>query len=166
MRMNKLFDEKGRLLGKFSIVDILAILMVLVLVAAVFWRFSRTERYVDMGPVETGVEYTYQVKVSGVRSFTADAIRVGDEMYSDSNKILGTVKAIEVSDAYEIGENADGELLLVPSPERVDVLVTLTTRGEIRGGRYFTDGIEISKSNHMGIHSKYVVTSGIVWSIG
>lgn len=163
--MKKLFDEKGRLFGKFSVLDIIAVFMVLALAFAVIWRFSKTERYVDMGPVESGVEYTYDFRINGVRQFTADAIRIGDEFYSNTNQILGTVVAKEVEDSYEISETAGGEIVRVRNPERVDITLKLKTKGEIRGGTYYSDGAAISANYGMSVHSKYVATGGTVWSI-
>lgn len=165
MSVKKIFDEKGRLFGVLNILDLIAVVVVAALVFAVALRLSRTERYTDTGPVESGVEFSYTFRITGVRDYTVNAIRRGDEFFSNTNESLGKVVDISVSEAYENSETADGGIVSVRVPDRYEVVLTLETRGEIRGGRYYSDGAEISANAGISIHSKYVVTGGTVQSI-
>lgn len=73
--MKKLVDEKGRLFGKVSLIDIFVILFALVLAVAVYLRFFTNETTSLRGENDT---FTYTLRVNGVRSWTVDGFREGD----------------------------------------------------------------------------------------
>ena len=69
----KLMDHNGRLFGKISVIDVLVVLVVLVLAAAVFTkgRMPQTSDSVTMTPVE------FQFQLTNQPAYMLDAIREG-----------------------------------------------------------------------------------------
>lgn len=59
----KLIDENGRLFGRVSIIDVLAILVVLVMAAALFTSQARTGTQIDEQTI------TFQIRVRGVDAY-------------------------------------------------------------------------------------------------
>ena len=45
----KLIDEKGRLFGKINLIDLLVVLLIVAVLAAVIWSRSRCGRYREKG---------------------------------------------------------------------------------------------------------------------
>ena len=82
--MKKIIDEKGRLFGNISIVDILVIIIAVVLVAAVYVKFHSNERTSTLKDLET---VTYVYSIEGVREGVPASIKVGDGLYDQENDV-------------------------------------------------------------------------------
>ncbi len=162
----KFVDERGKLFGVLSVVDFLVILVAVLLALAVYSRFfassETTSRSVPDEP------FTYQVKISQVRQFTVDALHVGDNLYTrDSLLYLGTIEDIEVSPSEVWCTTVDGTYVQSELPERYDMMITVAATGLVSNGRYMASRTyEICVNGDLGFYTKYVNTSGVVWSVG
>lgn len=161
----KLFDKNGRLFGKISVIDILVIVIVIVLGFAVYSRFF-TKETTAVATVNDNFEY--QICVKGVRQLTADALRVGDRLYdSEHDTYLGTITAVEVKDSYGEYATLDGEYVVAPIENRVDVILTLSAEGLVSAGRYYASRTyELGVNSSLTFYTKYCCTTGYVWSVG
>lgn len=135
----KLMDENGRLFGRVSVIDVLAILVVLFMAVALFTT-SRT-RTTATGEEET---ITFQIRVQGVEGYMLDAIRVRDSLYdqgyASGGKGIGTITAVEVErdpGTQLSGPFADGGVYWVESEGTLDLILTVEGRGT-RDGRSCT----------------------------
>ena len=70
----KVIDNNGRLFGKISVIDVLAILVVLALGAALYVKSNQPHTGVSV-PTQT---ITYQVRVDGAPEYLQNSIHVGD----------------------------------------------------------------------------------------
>ena len=73
----KVIDNNGRLFGKISVIDVLAILVVLALGAALYVKSNQPHTGVSV-PTQT---ITYQVRVDGAPEYLQNSIHVGDAVY-------------------------------------------------------------------------------------
>ena len=160
----KLIDEKGRLFGAVSIVDLFAVLLVIVLAFAVYSRFFTKETTALAAVNDT---FTYVLRVESVRQVTVDVLRVGDVIYDTDNDIkLGVITDIEYGDAMRESKRADGSYVYTPVENRYDVTLTISADGLISSGRYYASrSFEISANAQVWFHTKYCSTSGTVWEI-
>lgn len=160
----KLIDEKGRLFGAVSLIDILAVLIVVVLGFAVYTRFFTKEATAVAAVNDT---FEYDLRIENVRMLTIDALREGDRIYDTDNDIyLGTITGIEYEDALVESKLADGTYAYAPAENRYDVTLHITAEGLVSSGRYYASrSFEISANAQVWFHTKYCSTSGFVWEI-
>lgn len=101
---------------------------------------------------------TYTIRISSVRDFTADAIRVDDRVYDKSTgALLGVVKEIEKSPyrAYEM--DAQGNGIRVEQEGRSELIVRLESACTETARSYFIDGKnELKVGAELVMVTKYV----------
>ncbi len=163
--MKKLIDERGLLFGRISVVDILAVLVVLLLGVMVYTRFfSGGEADIS----DTGsVRVEYEMRISGVRQFTVDAIKPGDAVYeSENGTALGTVTDVRTESAVKKVETADGRVVLAENPGYYDIWLTLSADCSESGGRYYIGGtFELLPNAECTIRTLYAATTGRIVSV-
>jgi len=147
----KILDRNGRLFGKISIIDVLVILVVAVLGAALFFKSNQTHT----GTTVTEQPIVFQIRVRGAENYVADAIKVGDGVYdkdySSGGKAIGEITEIEVE--REPGQKLaddlhDGTAALVEVEDSVDLLLTVKGWGLVTGKSY-----SINRVYALGVNS-------------
>lgn len=136
----KILDKNGRLFGKISIIDVLVILAVAVLAAALAFKNTQTHT----GATSANVPITYQVRINGDRSYVTDAVRVGDNLYDQENSSggpLGTITAIEVFPGKKVATFNDGTMGEAPVEDGVTLLLTVRGEGIISDNRYLLNRV-------------------------
>ena len=116
--MMRFLDENGRIGGKVNLVDLIVLLLVVLIVAVMGVRLGVTDRS------DTGVDVektVYQMEVRGLRSYSIDAVREGDQLYDSKDGVcMGTITGIEVKDTVDAitkifaGEELPKETLSMP----------------------------------------------------
>ena len=162
----KLMDQNGRLFGKISVIDVLVIGVVLVLAAALNFKGNQTQT----GTAVTNETITYQVLVSGTRSFVVDAIEVGDTMYDldhASGGTLGRITDIKTAEGTKFAELADGTVGMVPAEDCVNLILTVEGQGVISDGRCLINRVyDLGVNSSRNYYTKYAQFVGTVISIG
>ena len=162
----KVMDQNGRLFGKISIIDVLVIGVVLVLAAALFFKNNQTHT----GTTVSNQTITYQVLVTGTRSYVADAIAVGDTMYDldhASGGTLGKITAIETSDGTKFTELANGTVGMVPAEGCTDLILTVEGQGIVSDGRCLINRVyDLGVNSARNYYTKFARFTGTVISIG
>lgn len=135
----KIIDRNGRLFGKISVIDVLVILVVLVLAAALY--FKEHQAHTGTSVVEQPI--TFQIRAQGVNDYVVDAIRVGDgvydSVYASGGRALGQITDIQVERTPGMKLKLDisgGVSGLVEAEGTVDLLITVQGQGLIDGKRY------------------------------
>ena len=161
----KIIDEKGRLFGKVSLIDIFVVLFALVMVLAVYLRFFSNETT----SIRTGGEkFTYTVKVEGVRQWTVDGFHVGDKMWdSDHDTYIGTITAVRSEPSTWEFELSDGTYQVASREGRYDLYLTVEAEGIIKNGRYYASRTyEVGTNSAVYLYTKYCSVTATVWSMG
>lgn len=116
-------DEKGRLFGKISIVDLAILFIIVILVAGYLYR----DRAAETAPEAKTV--TVKVVCNGVYPGTENSIEIGDNLVASG--AVTNVEVIEksVEPAAWVVNAADGRAVLSTNPFRKDIYLTL--QGEI-----------------------------------
>jgi len=127
----KIIDENGRLFGRISLIDILAIVVVIFMAAALF-----TSQVRSTGTQVEEEIITFQLRVQGVERYVADAILVGDSVYdqgySSGGRGIGEITAVEVErdpGVWLSDQLGDGSLAYLEAEDTVDLLITVEGRG-------------------------------------
>ena len=138
-------DQKGKLFGKISIIDLLVIIVVIVAVLGSVLAFAKVKSGAVLTENKSLISESaldtleVRMRLKEVRSMTADSIHIGDEVYAkDTNKYLGKVSRIEIEPATRIITGFKGDVKEAEIPERMDVIMVLEVMGSRTDNGYFT----------------------------
>jgi len=130
--MKTLIDEKGRLFGKGSVID-LGILLLVVMVAlgayVKFFVLEQTSVVTEVFPVR------YTLEVVGVRDWTVNNIQEGDTLFV-TGVAVGTVVSVETRPHQTLIAGRDGEVWWGEVPERYVAYVEISATATLNDGRY------------------------------
>lgn len=164
--MKKLIDEHGRLWGKISILDIFVIILAVLLLSGLYVKYG-VMNTTSKAAGTTAIAYT--VKISGIREFSASALKEGDLLYDKNNSggyAVGTITGIEKTDAKKLSETADGKLVLGNYPGYYDVVLTITANGTRTEGRYLVNKTyELNANSVRTYNTKYCSFEGTLTEI-
>ena len=152
----KIIDNKGRLFGKVSLIDIFVLLAVVAILAGVYVRnFVLDTTAAGSNP---DVTITYKAKIQGISNLLTDQFHVGDEFFDDTFKAShGVVKEIEIKPHETWQATPDGDYVKVYPPQRSDVYLTIEASGTVKDGKHFIGrNYEIEPNYGLYMHSKYV----------
>ena len=114
-----MLDEKGRLFGKVSIVDLAIIFIVVLLVAGYLYRDRAA------GTPTEAKTVVVKVVCNGVYPGTENSIKVGDHLVASGGLTNVKITDIRVEQANWTVETADGQINLTTNPFRKDIYLTL-----------------------------------------
>ena len=117
-------DRDGRLFGKISIVDVIVLLVVAAMVAAVYVKTHKPQTGSNVGTTTV----VYQMELENQPEYMLDAIQVGDQMFDKERSTggsLGTITDIQVSDGTYEAKLDDGTYEIVPAQGRYNLLLTI-----------------------------------------
>lgn len=157
----KLIDRNGRLFGKISVIDVIVLVVVAALVAAVFYR----NRLPQTGTSVTTVPVVYTMQLQNQPEYMLDAIQVGDQMFDKERSTggsLGTITDIEVSDGTQRGELDDGTVAMLPAEGYYNILLTI--EGQALVG---DDGsVALNRIYDLGVNSSRYFNTKYAYFIG
>ena len=156
----KLMDKNGRLFGKISVIDVVVVLVVLVMAAALYVKNTSLSH----------TPITYQVTAYNVRQYVADAIQEGDLVYDQdysTGGTLGAIQSIEVQPSGKLTELYDGTVVSAPAQDSVNLVLTIQGEGLISEGRYQLNRIyDLGINASRNFYTPYAQFTGTVTSIG
>ena len=153
----KIIDRNGRLFGKISVIDVIVILAVIVMAAAIYVKTHKPQT----GSNVATTTIVYQMSVENQPEYMLDAIQVGDQIYDKERSTggsLGTITDIQVSDGtYEI----------VPAQGRYNLLLTIEGQGLIdENGNYLLNRVyNLGVNSSREFNNKYGLFLGRIVSI-
>ena len=156
-------DRNGNIKGKFNIIDLLVIILLVVVVAGIAVRYGSSVTTA----VKSDEEFEYVVKVESVRDFTISALeKMGKVTDKNSTLDLGEIVDVKVEPTEYQSTTADGRHIIAEQPERYTAYVTIHTRGKESDNSYITaDSNELSVGRTTEIYSKYVHTTGMIMNV-
>lgn len=166
--MNKrLFDENGRLFGKISVMDVLAVLLVAVLAIMMVSRFS-TEETRTVATNGGTSEFDYVICVKQIRMETVNAFKEGDVVrLGGSTTVIGRVAGVEYEQFISNVNTLDGRVANVPMEGYYDLYLTVHTTGTVTDGRYYANRLyELCLNANVSIETRYIAVTGSVVSLG
>jgi len=155
--------KEGKLFGKVSIIDIIAILAVIVLLVAGYLRLISPASRVITEPHE--IEYVMLVR--SVRGSTVRALR-NFGLVSDgrTNEEMGEIIDLYTRPAFQEDALLDGTFHAFLMPDRYDVILTVRVSGRVNETGYYTFQNRALTRGYAGrIQTKHVFTSGEILEI-
>lgn len=160
----KIIDRNGRLFGKISVIDVLVILAVAVLAAALAFKGSQTHTgTASMTPI------TFQLRINGDRSHVTSAIRVGDMLYDQDNSSggpLGEILDIQSSPGRKLATFNDGTIREAPVEDGYTLLLTVRGEGILSNNRYLLNRVyNLGVNTTRNYYTPYVQFTATVTAI-
>jgi hypothetical protein len=135
----RILDQKGRLFGKVSVIDLLILLAVVGL--GLGYVYQRTSPEI-LQIVNADTKFYVTMTANRMRGFSVDAVDIGDIMYKQHDRQpLGTVVKLETEPATDYMLYPDGTAVLVEMEERYRMYITLESTGSITDVGYHVNGI-------------------------
>lgn len=114
--MKKIIDRNGRLFGFISVIDLLVIVVVAVMGFALYTKNTQMAITSTNTADQT---ITYQILASGIRTYVAEAVREGDQLFDpdrSSGGTLGTITDIQLMPGTKLAEFDDGTVAAATVP--------------------------------------------------
>jgi len=159
-----MIDKHGKLFKRFSIIDLIIVLAVIVIIAGFTVRQLVPRLQNVIAPSDT---FYVQVEGTGLRHFITDEIHIGDVVARQFVHTIGTVVDVAVSPAMDYLHRANGTAMLVPMEQRYNILITIQAIGSINDNGFFINGTDrIAPGSEIALHSNRVfIPDGRVQSI-
>ena len=159
-----LIDNKGRLFGKFNILDLFIIVMIIVLGVGGFYKVRKVNLtdvdIIKPKPVELKIIVMEREKLG------VDMIKEGDILKEyDTGIVLGEIKNIEVNPASTEVATIDGEIKIAEIPDRYDLLITVDAKAMITENSIMSGNKELRIGNKLVLRTKTYALDSIVLAV-
>lgn len=146
-----MLDNKGRLFGKLSIIDLLVVIMIAVMLVGSWAAYKNIQNKKVLTENKALIEnhtldmLEVTMRLKEVRQVTLDAICVGDEVYmKDTGKCLGKIISVSAEPAKRLIYDQHGQAFDAEVPERLDVILKVEVPGSrLENGFYTADNIHL-----------------------
>lgn len=159
--MNK--EKANKTHRRFNLLDILIIIIVVALIGGGWYVYSRYTEGLNQN--KRAVEY--QVELKGVDQSFVDAINQGDPLReSVKGNNLGQVASKSVMAASNV--NTDfliGKYVEVPVPDKLDVILNITSEAEVSEKSIVVGGLEIKIGQKIFVKGKGYAKEGYLLNI-
>lgn len=103
----KILDKKGRLFGAVNLFDLFVVLIIISIIAGVYFVFIRE----DDSVTKENVKVVYELELEeSWKALYLDAFAPGEKVYfKESDIYIGTIREIRSEDAYEYESDMNGD---------------------------------------------------------
>ena len=148
-------ERNAKRIGKFNIIDIIAVLLLLAVLAAAAWKLLNRAGVADAGE-ETAVQVTYVVKCEGVPAelYETCQAHLPSPLMASGALVGGQIESVEKEPYYVLGP--DGQW--TEDPEHVTLLFTASTQtpaGEVMTTKVGDQEVRIGKTDYI-LKSEYI----------
>lgn len=156
---NKNKNNKGKLFGKINFIDFFVIVIVVVLAAGAYYKFSvldKTGSSAEMQPV------TYTVEIRRVREYALQNVKEGDELYDKtSGNSIGKIVKVESEQATEPVLCNDGIYRTGTVQNRINLIITVMGEGTVtEDGCFINRTYELIRESDRKFMTKYFEAEG------
>ena len=166
MKKNEIKSENAKKLPHFGAIDVFIILIVIVLIVGIFFRYKLLDVLTSQQNLN---EYTIAFTVDNVRYTTPDYINVGDTVYLDGNA-LGTITsgaentgALSIAPASEMFTDSNGNIIEVhyPNETRVSFSGNISCKGKVsENGSVLVNGnLYVAAGQTLDVTTEFVTMS-------
>jgi hypothetical protein len=158
-----LIDKNGKIGGRVSIIDIFVIIVLVIAVIGIAFRFVSA----PSKSARDRVKLSYVVEIDGIREYTVNALNKQGTVIDAKQKCL-IGKITDVSSKPQILEQFDssGNLVYAQVPNKYTAEITILSEGkESQSGYFVGNDTVLSVGSDISIATKYVNSSGKVKKI-
>ena len=158
-----IIDKNGKIGGKVSIIDIFAVIVLVVAVLGITFRFTS----VPSKNARERVKLSYVVEIDGIREYTVNALNKQGVVIDAKQKcLIGEITDV-ISKKQKMEQfDASGNIVYAEVPNKYSAEVTILSDGkESESGYFVGNDTVLSVGSDISIATKYVNSSGKVKSI-
>jgi hypothetical protein len=147
---------------RISVIDVIAAVVVLGLIAGAVYRF-----WPGRGVSAAGGALKYTLKINGVRDFTYQYYQEG-QLCRDQNtgQEIGRITGVRSAPYAEEGLKTDGTVVAPEKPGIIVIYVDIESPGAETAEAYFAGGTyEIKVGSEIHLITKYIDVTGTVSSV-
>lgn len=124
--MSPFIDDRGRLFGRVSVVDIIVLLLIVAVGAFAWGRFAGDQTKMK--------DYRMVLYVASIRDPTVTQSNEGDKVRDDTGAVLGRIEKVAppAGTPTEV-PTADGHLIPRPSPVFQQITITIKGQAQVSG---------------------------------
>ena len=131
----KTSEKRGKLFGVLNILDLIILLFLLSLGAALAFRGNVKDQ---LGSTADDVTVEFSVRIEPVRVMTYMAVEEGDPLFdNETGTRIGTVTRVSATPYMREVTLADGSIVTSPDPEYLTLLIFAQGTGKNQRGRHF-----------------------------
>ena len=124
-----IIDNKGKLFGKVSIVDLLIVVILIAGLLGAYYKFGRHDSTGIIGKTQKVTMTFFQEDIQG---YVADDIKVGDIVKDRQNSVvLGKVTDVKIGADIMFYPNSDGKVTQSSKPGYVSIQITVEGQGDL-----------------------------------
>ncbi|WP_250277923.1 DUF4330 domain-containing protein [[Clostridium] colinum] len=124
--MSKIIDEKGKLFGFINIVDLLALLVIIGVVAVVGIRLTSSARNAQgQNPLDSKKEIYVTLYGNSIVPEAIETLKPGDKLVANNVFTDAEIVSVDMKPAAYITTNSNGEPLLTNHPIWKDITVVI-----------------------------------------
>lgn len=161
----KIIDDSGRLFGLVSILDVLVVAVAAVLVFALHTKDNTMPIASVADPMD---DITYQVVITNMPKGRWESLRLGDKLFDkETGNPVGTIEAMEEEDCVISLLKADGEFVMAPVEDRLNVTLTVKAQAlvDARGHYYVNRNTLIATGWALELYTVTSLFNGTVMEI-
>lgn len=153
---------------KFNILDVIIVLVVIVCVIGVGFRFAVSP---DFGK-SSAETFDYVIKISGIRMYSVDALKKSVDLKStlmdnDAKSVCGEVYKVDFETKKEAMQLSDGTVKWVDVIDRYDAYLYVRTTGKISPNGYIAEsGEEVLMGQYTNFSTPWSGFNGLVVDVG
>lgn len=158
-----IINKEGKLFGKISVIDIAVILIIAVLAACIYIRFSGTTQTIATSGEDIGCTFL----VRNIRSFSVDALERGGSVYDKTSKeYIGKITDVRIEAGEYQVNMADGSFKTISPDDRYNAYITVEFEGKVGENGYYTAANKyLAAGTTVVINTKYAQCESTVYSI-
>ncbi|MDM8533802.1 DUF4330 domain-containing protein [Clostridiaceae bacterium HSG29] len=157
--------KNNKIFGIIHYFDFIVIIIVLVLgfIGSSFF-IKNDDFHMNIG--NSNRNYSIEFMLSGVREPTYSNISIGDIFYvSETNKIIGEVKSIDIIDHKLLSVNNKSEIMETIHPAKKDLYIVIEGSGSVTGANITMGNKIIKIGNLMEIYNELIETTPVIYGI-
>ena len=148
---------------KFTWIDALVIVVAVLLAVGTYIKFFVND---TTSVTQETVEFSYQLKIAGIRQCSVDSLQVGDTVYDNEGKgAVGVIRDISVTPAKSTYTKSDGTFAEAEVEDKFDVVLTVSAEGIASGNYYKVGTYNIQLNRSSTYFTKYSVWSAKIISL-
>ena len=133
--MKKIIDEKGRLFGLVSIIDVFVVAVVAVLA---FSLYSKDTTMPIASVADPMNDITYQLVITNMPVGRYESLREGDQIYErDTKSPIGTIESMEVEECEISMLKKDGTFVIATIEGRLNVTLTVKAQALVDARKHY-----------------------------
>ena len=158
-----IIDKNGKIGGKVSIIDIFVVIILVIAVFGIVFRFVAE----PSKNAKQRVKLSYVVEINGIRDYTVNALnKQGVVIDAKQRCLIGEITDVTSRNQKIEQFDSAGNVVYAEVPNKYTAEITILSDGkESESGYFVGNDTVLSVGSDIAIATKYVNSSGIVKSI-